>query len=175
MRLRARHASRLAAFGLAASLTFLGGCVSREGSSASAPASLPGVFGSRWTAPDFATRIVDAERAAVVEACVTTANSLGYSVNRLDGALGKISAARRQTTRFDGARQDTLDITVTTLGPGSTKVALTLREAVESGSDDERAVAMVTTSLVRARAPYDVFFDTLARALPATPAATPRP
>jgi len=144
----------------------LAGCVSEPSSSSTAtPARLPGVFGSRWAAPDFATRVIDAERAAVIDACVASANSLGYAVNRLDGAMGRVSASRRQTSNFDGARQDTLEITVTTLDPGSTKVALTLREAFESGAADERSAAMVTTSLVRDRAPYDVFFSRLAESL----------
>jgi hypothetical protein len=160
----------------ALALLVLGGCASRPAdpsSSASAPARLPGVFGARWAAPDFATRIVDAERAATLDACVASANALGYSVNRLDGAMGRVSAARRQTSDFDGARQDTLEITVTTLDPGSTKVALTLRQAHESGSGDERSAGMVTTSLVRDRAPYDAFFARLADSLaPATASAT---
>lgn len=147
-------------------LLILAGCASApSSSSATAPARLPGVFGSRWAAPDFATRVIDAERSAVLDACVASANSLGYAVNRLDGAMGRVSAARRQAANFDGARQDTLEITVTTLDPRSTKVALTLREAFEPGSGDERSAGMVTTSLVRDRAPYDVFFARLAESL----------
>jgi hypothetical protein len=179
MRFRSLSLRRLAP-AAAPTLAFvlLAGCASQPSgpsSSASAPARLPGVFGSRWAAPDFATRIVDAERAATLDGCVASANALGYAVNRLDGALGRISAARRQTSNFDGARQDTLEITVTTLDPRSTKVALTLREAHESGSGDERSAGMVTTSLVRDRAPYDAFFARLAESLaPATAsAATP--
>lgn len=159
-------------------LTLVAGCASDHHSSgpASRPALLPSAFGSRWTAPDFATRVIDAERAATLDACVAAANSLGYAVNRIDGALGRVSAARRQTANFDGARQDTLEITVTTLDPGSTKVALTLREAFESGSGDERSSSMVTTSLVRDRAPYDAFFARLAASLaPAATAASPAP
>jgi hypothetical protein len=157
---------------------FLAGCASEPSapaSRASAPARLPGVFGSRWAAPDFATRIIDAERAAVLDACVASANALGYAVNRLDGAMGRISAARRQASDFDGARQDTLEITVTTLDPRSTKVALTLRVAYESGSGDERSAGMVTTSLVRDRAPYDAFFARLAESLAPAPASAAAP
>lgn len=161
-----------------AALALVAGCVSERGGSASgggsaaAPARLPGVFGARWAAPDFATRVVDAPRAATFDACVAAANDLGYAVNRTDGAMGKVSGARRQSTEFDGARQATLEISVTTLDPGNTKVAVTLREAFESGSGDERSPAMVTTSLVRDRAPYDAFFARLAAALAPAAAAT---
>lgn len=143
---------------------FLTGCAASD-ASAPRPARLPSVLGSRWSAPDFATRILDAERSATLDAAVASANALGYSVTRIDGALGKVSAARRQTSAFDGARQDTLEITVTTLAPGSTKVAVTLRETIESTSGDERSGGVVTTALVRDRAPYDAFFTRLAEAL----------
>lgn len=174
MRPRLCHAlAPLAVLGL-----FAAGCASdgasSGSSSASSPVRLPGAFGSRWTAPDFATRVIDAERAATFDACVDSANALGYSVNRVDGAMGRISAARRQTSDFDGARQDTLEITVTTLDPRSTKVALALRQAFEPGSRDERSGGMVTTSLVRDRAPYDAFFARLAAVLaPAAASSTP--
>ncbi len=178
MRRRFSLSSRVLALAVVAALLGLSGCATgpaASSSSASAPGRLPGVFGSRWAAPDFATRIVDAERAATLDACVESANALGYAVNRLDGAMGRVSAARRQTSNFDGARQDTLEITVTTLDPRSTKVAVTLRAAYESGSGDERSAGMVTTSLVRDRAPYDAFFARLAESLAPTaaPAATP--
>ena len=124
--------------------------------------SLPTAFSSRWTPPEFATRPVDGGRAAVIEACVEAANALGYTVSRMDGASGKISAARRQVSAFDGARQDTLEIAVSTLAPGSALVALTLREAVESGGGGS---GIATTSLVRDRAPYDAFFARLAEVL----------
>ncbi len=154
-------------------LLLLGGCASGASfSSATAPSRLPGVLGSRWATPDFATRVIDAERAAVLDACVASANSLGYAVNRIDGAMGRVSAARRQASNFDGARQDTLEITVTTLDPGSTKVAMTLREAFESDARDERSAGMVTTSLVRDRAPYDVFFSRLSESLASAAGAT---
>lgn len=173
MRLRRRFRLARRALAPAAALLLLAACASERGSSTSgaAPARLPGVLGARWAAPEFATRVVDGPRAATFDACVEAANSLGFAVNRVDGAMGKISAARRQTSQFDGARQDTLEITVTTLDPGSTKVALTLREAFEGGSGDERSAAMVTTSLVRDRAPYDAFFARLATSLTSTEAA----
>lgn len=180
-RLRHRPISVLVALApLAAFALFSAGCASsRDGASGSStatgPLRLPGALGSRWSAPDFATRVIDAERAATLDACVASANALGYSVNRLDGAMGKVSASRRQTSDFDGARQDTLEITVTTLDPGSTKVALTLRQAFESGSRDERSGGMVTTSLVRDRAPYDAFFSRLATSLSPAAAANSAP
>lgn len=179
MRFRFRSALRVFAPAVGLAL-FAAGCVTDRASSSdsgavSGPARLPGAIGARWTAPDFATRIIDTERAATLDACVAAANALGYSVNRVDGALGRVSAARRQTSDFDGARQDTLDITVTTLGPGSAKVALTLRTAFESGSDDERAAGMVTTSLVRDRAPYEAFFARLAASIPAPAERPPAP
>ena len=177
MRLRSHSTLRLLAPAALGLLVFAG-CASERSapsSSVSAPARLPGVFGSRWAAPDFATRIVDAERTATLDGCVASANALGYAVNRLDGAMGRISAARRQTSDFDGARQDTLEITVTTLDPHSTKVALTLREAHESGSGEERSAGMVTTSLVRDRAPYDAFFSRLAESLAPAPSAAVTP
>ena len=154
------------------------GCASRPAASpAATPArvSLPAALSSRWSPPEFATRPVDGERAAVIEACVEAANSLGFSVSRVDGAMGKISAARRQSSGFEGARQDTLEINVSTLSPGASLVALVLREAVEpSPSDAERSGAIVTTSLVRDRAPYDAFFARLTGILrPAGAPATP--
>jgi hypothetical protein len=158
------------AFSTVSALLLFSGCAgSAVESSSERPARLPSVLGARWAAPDFATRIVDADRAAALDAVVASANALGYSVNRIDGALGKISAARRQTPAFDGARQDTLEISVATLAPGSTKVAVTLRETIESGSGDERSGGMVTTALVRDRAPYDAFFARLAEALGVAP------
>lgn len=177
--MRLRSSSLLRVLAPAAGLLVLAaGCATDRTSSsgsASAPVRLPGSIGSRWTAPDFATRIIDADRAAALDASVAAANALGYSVNRVDGALGRVSAARRQTSDFDGARQDTLEITLTTLAPASTKVALTLRTAFESGSGDERSTGMVTTSLVRDRAPYDAFFARLAASLPSPAGGAPAP
>ncbi len=174
---------RSSALGLAPGLAILAlaaGCASEPVATPSAApsrVSLPAALSSRWSPPEFATRPVDGERAAVIEACVEAANSLGFSVSRVDGALGKVSAARRQSSGFDGARQDTLEITVTTPGQGAAVVALVLREAVEpSPADAERSGAIVTTSLVRDRAPYDAFFARLAGILrpgDAAPAGAP--
>jgi hypothetical protein len=156
---------------LAALLLGLAACAGPRGSQEAAgpaarPATLPGVFGARWAAPDFATRVVDAERAAVLDAAVAAANTLGFAVNRIDGAHGRVAGARRQASAFDGATQDTLEVTVTTIAPGSTRVSVQLRETLESGSADaERGAALVTTSLVRDRARYDSFFVRLAEAL----------
>lgn len=154
------------------------GCASRPAASPGR-VSLPVALSSRWSPPEFATRPVDGERTAVIGACVDAANSLGFSVSRVDGALGKVSAARRQSSGFDGARQDTLEISVTTLGPGAALVALVLREAVEpSPADAERSGAIVTTALVRDRAPYDAFFARLSgvlRPADAAPAGTAAP
>lgn len=177
MRLRSRSLFRVLA-PTAGLLVLAAGCATDRASSsgsASAPVRLPGSIGSRWTAPDFATRIIDADRTAALDASVAAANALGYSVNRVDGALGRVSAARRQTSDFDGARQDTLEIALTMLAPASTKVALTLRTAFESGSGDERSTGMVTTSLVRDRAPYDAFFARLAASLPSPAGGAPAP
>ena len=152
----------------AALLALAAGCANDPAAGSSSPGhvSLPAALSSRWSPPEFATRPVDGERAAVIEACVEAANSLGFSVSRVDGASGKVSAARRQSSGFDGARQDTLEIGVTTPGPGAAVVALVLREAVEPApSDSERSGAIVTTSLVRDRAPYDAFFARLAAIL----------
>ena len=173
-----RGASLLASLSL---LILAAGCATPGGGGETADAggrvSLPTAFSSRWTPPEFATRPVDGGRAAVIEACVEAANALGYTVSRMDGASGKISAARRQVSAFDGARQDILEIAVTTLAPESSLVALSLREAVESGSGS----GIATTSLVRDRAPYDAFFARLTDMLapkneaPADPAPVPLP
>lgn len=149
------------------------GCAS-EGANPSFSERLPGAISARWTPPEFATRPVDGERAAVLDACVATANALGFAVSRFDGATGKISATRRQDAGFDGAREDMLEVTVTKLAPDVATVAIVLREAVESGSRDERGGGMVTAGLVRDRAPYDAFFARLAEAFsPEAPLAAP--
>jgi hypothetical protein len=147
----------------------LAGCVTERGAGDdAAPGSGAGGAGlsarlvSRWSAPDFATRVVDAERDAVFGAAIATANALGYSVHRTDGSRGRIAATRRQRDSFGEAREDTLEINVTPHAPGSAQVALSLRELVESGGGDERSGGIVTTSRVRERAPYDAFFDRLA-------------
>jgi hypothetical protein len=138
-----------------------------EGGAASRPLRLPGALGARWAAPDFATRVLGGERTAVLDAAVAAANSLGYAVNRIDGATGKISAARRQASAFDGATQDTLEINVATIAPGSTRVAVKLRETIESGDagDERGGGGFVTTALIRDRAPYDAFFARLGESL----------
>ncbi len=148
----------------------LAGCAGGGGANGSNGAnggrvSLPSALGSRWTPPEFATRQLDGERAAVLDACVAAANALGYAVSQFNGASGRVSAERRQGSAFDGARQDTLEVTVTTFAPGVTQVALVLREAVEVAGAGRDPGVLVTTSLVRDRPPYDVFFERLAGAL----------
>lgn len=165
--------SRLAAGAVALAVLFAAGCASRSDAPAAGakPAGLTAVLASRWTAPDFATRVVEAERAAVFSACVDAANALGYSVNRTDGARGRVYGSRRPAASFEGARQETLEIGVTQIAPGITQVSVTLRETIEASAADERG-AMVTTAMVRDRAPYDAFFARLAAGLPA-PASPP--
>lgn len=128
---------------------------------------LPSVLGARWTPPEFANRSIATDRTnqEVLDACVAAANALGYSVVRFDGAAGKIAAARRQTTAFDGARQDSLDVKVTVMEGGAAQVAIVLRETVESGSGDELSGGFVSAGIVRERAPYDAFFARLEEAL----------
>ncbi len=156
--------------GLAAATLALvfAGCASREGGagSAGAPARaplLPSVLSERLTPPANATRLVDGEPSSVFAAAARAAESLGFAINRRDAARGRLSAARRQSTGFDGARQDTLELTATTRAPGVVEVAVVFREAVESGG-------IVTSALVRDRAPYDVFFARLAEGLAPAPA-----
>jgi hypothetical protein len=157
--------------GLAAATLALvvAGCASRESGAASAGAParaplLPSVLSERLTPPANATRQVDGEPSTVFAAAARAAESLGFAINRRDAARGRLSAARRQSTGFDGAQQDTLELTATTRAPGVVEVAVVFREAVESGG-------MVTSALVRDRAPYDVFFARLAEGL--APAALP--
>jgi hypothetical protein len=131
-------------------------------------AFLPAALGSRWTPPEFASRLVEGERVAVFTACVATAETLGYAVSRQDVGTGRILAERRQTNAFDGSRQDTLELTVAVFEPGSVRVSMVLRETVEAGGHDERSAGLVAAALVRDRPPYDSFFkvlrETLARA-----------
>jgi hypothetical protein len=146
----------------------LAGCASGDGGASSAGSSaraplLPSVLSERLTPPANATRQVDGEPSAVFAAGARAAESLGFAINRRDAARGRLSAARRQSTGFDGARQDTLEFTATTRAPGVVEVAVVFREAVESGG-------MVTSALVRDRAPYDVFFARLAEGLAPAPA-----
>jgi hypothetical protein len=173
----ARRYFRLAAGSSALVALLAAGCASRSGEPATSakPSGLSAVLSSRWTAPDFATRVVDAERAAVFDSCVSSANALGYAVSHVDGARGRVYGARRPAAGFEGGRQETLEIGVTQIAPGVTQVSVTLRETIEAGAADERG-AMVTTALVRDRAPYDAFFARLAAGLPALaapPAAAP--
>lgn len=160
--------ARLTLLGVPAALLTLAlsGCASAD--TASAPANrsgvLPEIITSRWTPPAFATRPVTGETAAVLDACVNTANALGYSVSRFDGARGRISATRRQAALFDTAREDTLEITVSVLAPGTSQVALVLRETTETAGS-ERAAPTAAASLVRDRGRYDTFFARLEVAL----------
>lgn len=154
------------AVGLLCVAAFLAGCAT--GGNGDAPAthrSLPDAISARFTPPEFATRQIDGERAAVLDAALAAANGLGYSVSRFDGASGRISASRRQVSNFDGARQNTLEITVSAYAPGISQVALALREAVESSGWNENSGALAASSLVRDRVPYDVFFERLEAAL----------
>jgi hypothetical protein len=135
----------------------LTGCSSEGGG-----AKLPSAIASRWTPPAFATRTLDAADArGVAVACKQAALGGGYSVQRYDEEAGFISAARRQTNGFDGARQDTLEVRVTPAAPGAVQVSLVLREVVETGFRDDRSPSMVTSGIVRDRAPYDFFFERL--------------
>jgi hypothetical protein len=138
------------------------GCASggNDSPSPQEAAPLTGLITSRWTPPAFATRPVNGETAAVLNACVDTANALGYSVSRFDGARGRISASRRQPSNFDNAREDSLEITVTVLAPATSQVGLVLRETTETGGSD-RSVPIAAAVLVRDRAPYDAFFARL--------------
>lgn len=155
-----------AAAALLGSAVFLTGCASDgSGGSAAARPSLPDALSARWTPPVFATRPVDGERAAVLDACVAAANSLGYSVARFDGARGLVRATRREGSAFDGAVETTLEINVTTLGPGVSQVAAVLRQAEEGSDRDGRSIPVSGSVLVRDRVPYDVFFERVAVAL----------
>jgi hypothetical protein len=139
----------------------IAGCTSGEGGAGSARAlQLPAALSVRWTPPANATRLIDGESSTVFEAAARSAESLGFSLIRRDVARGRLSAARRQSTGFDGARQDTLELTTISRAPGVVEVAVVFREAVESGG-------MVTSALVRDRAHYDVFFARLAAGLAA--------
>lgn len=137
----------------------LGGCAGDGAGAGGARIALPGALGARWTPPENATRTVDGERVVVLDACVATASALGFGVTRFDGASGVIIAARRQSTDFDGARQDTLEIKVSSFAPGLAQVTLVLRETVEGGAGG------VSVGMVRDPARYDVFFERLAGVL----------
>lgn len=149
-------------------LVAFSGCASEGGTGGTA--GLPAALGARWTPPAFARRVIETDRSRqeILDACLASANSLGYAVVRIDAASGKISAARRQTAAFDGARQDSLDIKVTLLDGGAADVAIVLRETVESGAGDERSGGHVSAGIVRERAAYDAFFARLEEALRAS-------
>lgn len=169
--MRSRFAPATLLLPLALMALAFGGACSTDGAGSAQRQRLPGALGARWTPPEFATRPVEGERAAVLEACVATANALGFSVNRLDGASGKLSAARRQGSAFDGARQETLEVTVSSFAPAAVQVAIVLREAEELSSG-----GLVTSGLIRERAAYDAFFSRLGEALrPAGVPAAPEP
>ena len=141
------------------SVLLVSGCASGEGATGSPGGGLPAALGARWTPPAFAVRAVDGEAAAVLAAARSAAEALGYTVQRVDLAAGRISAARRQTAAFDGARQDTLDVTVTPSAPGVCQVATAVREVVEVEG------GAFSAGLVRERPAYDVFFARLAEIL----------
>lgn len=144
----------------------LAGCASGHREVGSARTSLlPAALSSRWTPPANATQLVDGEPAAVFEAASRAAESLGFNLDRRNAEGGRLTAARRQSTGFDGASQATLEVTVSARAPGVVTVGVVLREVVESGG-------MVTSALVRDGAPYDVFFARLAEGLAA---ASPSP
>jgi hypothetical protein len=168
--------SSLFAVSLLCVATFFAGCATggSEGESAT-HRSLPDLVGARFAPPEFATRKVDGERTAVLDAVLAAANALGYSVNRFDGSTGRVSAARRQVSNFDGARQNTLEVTVSTFAPGVSQVALVLREAVESAAWNENSGSLAASALVRDRVPYDVFFERLDAVLREAAAASGSP
>ena len=143
--------------GLLAALSLgLPGCASGSG------ASLPSALAARWSPPPFATRTVEAgDSSAVLQASRKAAAGGGFAVQRYDEAAGVLAAARRQTTAFEGARQDTLEVRVVVLSPGLIQIALVLREVVESGSGDGRGGGLVSSGIVRDRVAYDAFFERL--------------
>ena len=154
---------------MVAASALLSGCASEPGSAAGA-SRLPAAIGARWTPPAFAQRVIETDRSRqeIFDACVAAVNTLGYAVVRADPAGGKISAARRQTVAFDGARQESIDIKVAVLDGGAADVLIVLRETVETGGGDERSGGFVSAGIVRERAAYDAFFERLAEALRAS-------
>lgn len=170
------RASSVFAVGLSGLVALLAGCASGgSGEGAAVRRSLPDVIGARFAPPEFATRKVDGERAAVLDASLAAANGLGYSVNRFDGADGRISASRRQVSDFDGARQSTLEVTVSSFAPGVSQVGVVLREAVEAADWNANSGALAASALVRDRVAYDVFFERLTAALAEASAAPSSP
>lgn len=155
--MRPKSQSFIAAALLLAGFALTSGCSSEGGG-----AKLPAAIAARWSPPPFATRTLDAaDSRAVALACKQAALAAGFAVQRFNEGAGTLSAARRQTNSFEGARQDTLEVRVTAPAPGAVQVAVVLREVVESGSGDERSPGLVTSGLVRDRVPYDAFFDRL--------------
>lgn len=165
---RSTGRARLSLLGVTATLLALAlsGCASSDSSSTpdNRASGLSSAITSRWTPPAFATRPVTGEPTSVLDACVNTAKALGYSVSRIDGARGRVSATRRQSALFDSAREDTLEITITVLAPGTSQVALILRETIETSGAD-RSAPTATASLVRDRPRYDIFFARLEEGL----------
>ncbi|TAG32388.1 MAG: hypothetical protein EAZ36_02490 [Verrucomicrobia bacterium] len=127
--------------------------------------ALPEALTARWTLPELATRVVDGEAARVFAACTAAAESLGYTVTRENAREGKLSAARRPVATFDGARQETLEVSLGALAPGVITVEVALRESVEVGSGTGLGGAQGGASLIRDRASYDAFFSRLATEL----------
>ena len=155
------RSGRLTWLVLAATLAF-SGCASDGG------AKLPSALAARWSPPPFATRTVDAgDLRTVLRAGRKAVIGGGYVVQRYNEEAGFLSAARRQTTAFDGSRQDTLELRTTAVSPGAIRVALVLREVVESGAGDGRDAGVVTSGIVRDRVAYDAFFERLAAFLTA--------
>lgn len=147
----------IAAGFLSLGFVLVSGCSSGGGG-----AKFPAAIAARWSPPPFATRTLDAaDSRTVALVCKRAALAAGFAVQRFDESAGTLSAARRHTSSFEGARQDTLDVRVTAPAPGLVQVAVVLREVVETGSGDERSPGLVTSGLVRDRAPYDAFFDRL--------------
>ena len=170
------HASSLFTICLLGLAALLAGCATGGSEDTTAVRrSLPDVIGARFAPPDFGARQINGERAAVLDASLAAANALGYSVSRFDGATGRISASRRQVSSFDGARQNTLEITVNTFAPGISQAAIVLREAVEPSGWSEDSGALAASALVRDRVPYDVFFERLETALLVAGAAASSP
>lgn len=147
---------------IAAGFLFLGFALVSGCSSEGGGAKFPAAIAARWSPPPFATRTIDAaDSRTVALACKQAALAAGFAVQRFNESAGTLSAARRQTSSFEGARQDTLEARVTASGPGLVQVAVVLREVVETGSGDERSPGLVTSGLVRDRVPYDGFFERL--------------
>lgn len=158
---------------LGLSVVFAGCATNGSKDSAAVRRPLPDAIAARFSPPEFATRKIDGERGAVLDASVAAADALGYAVNRFDGSAGRVSASRRQVSGFDGARQSTLEVNVSSFAPGVSQVAIVLREAVESAGWSESSGALAASALVRDRVAYDVFFERLEAALRETVVAAP--